>query len=239
MLRIDQRQENNITFLDIEGSFDIEAEDLIKDTITKSSSGSNGNFVFNFNEVETITSSGIGILLNAYMDVSKRGGIAKLSNVMPSILDAFQVHKVLPAFDIYPDEKSAAKRVHIELNEKGEKIRRLFERIIVDIQAKFKRFKKDVPAGMFRFKKADAKSLSIGGIFLQTYDTYDANTILVVKLLLPGGFLRKYVTFLGKVVWVAAKESHASIYPGMALSTLFIEEKEKNKLEDFIASQGV
>ncbi len=84
----------------MEGTLDIEAEGLIKGSITDNPSDSNGNFVFNFNDVGAITSSGIGILLNAYMDISKKGGIAKLANVKPSVLDAFQVHKVLHVFDI-------------------------------------------------------------------------------------------------------------------------------------------
>lgn len=222
----------------MEGALDIEAEDIIKGSITDKPSDANGNFVFNFNEVDAITSSGIGILLNAYMDISKKGGIAKLSNVKPSVLDAFQVHKVLPVFDIYPDENAAEKRVCMERDEKDEKIRRLFERINVDLNTKFKIFKKKAPSGIFGYKKAIAKTLSMCGIFLQTHDVYEANTILEVKLLLPGGFLKNNITFLGKVVWVAGKESQANIYPGMALCILSIEEKEKSKLEDFINLQG-
>ncbi len=238
MLKISQRHRNNITFLDMEGALDIEAEDLIKGSIADKSSDSNGNFVFNFNDVDTITSSGIGILLNAYMDISKKGGIAKLSNVKPIVLDAFQVHKVLPIFDIYPDENAAEKRVCMERDEKDEKIRRLFERIDIDLNAKFKIFKKSASSRIFGFKKAIAKTVSMCGIFLQTHDVYEANTILEVKLLLSGSILKNNITFLGKVVWVAGKESHANVYPGMALCILSIEEKEKSKLENFINLQG-
>lgn len=222
----------------MEGTLDIEAEDLIKRSTSDKPSDSNGNFVFNFNDVSAITSSGIGILLNAYMDISKKGGIAKLSNVKPIVLDAFQVHKVLPVFDIYPDENAAEKRVCMERDEKDEKLRRLFERINVDLDVKFRLFKKKAPSGIFGYKKAIAKTVSLCGIFLQTTDIYEANSILEVKLLLPGGFFRKNVTSLCKVVWVAGKESHANVYPGMALCILSIEEKEKSKLEDFINLQG-
>ncbi len=238
MLEISKRDRNNITFLDMEGALDIEAEEVIKGSITDNPSDSNGSFVFNFNDVDTITSSGIGILLNAYMDISKNGGIAKLSNVKPSVLDAFQVHKVLPVFDIYPDENAAEKRVCMERDEKDEKIQRLFERIDIDLKAKFKEIKKNTPSEIFGSRKAIAKSVSMCGIFLQTDDVYEANTIFEVKLLLPGSFLRNNITFLAKVVWIAGKESHANLYPGMALCILSIEEKEKSKLEDFISLQG-
>ena len=178
MLNISRRHRNNIAFLDMEGSLDIEAEDLIKRSIADKPSDSNGNFVFNFNDVGTITSSGIGILLNAYMEISKKGGLAKLSNVKPSVLDAFQVHKVLPVFDIYPDESAAEKRVCMERDENDEKIRRLFERINVDLKAKFKIFKKSAPSEIFSSKKAIAKSVSMCGTFLQTHDVYEANSYI-------------------------------------------------------------
>jgi hypothetical protein len=56
--------------------------------------------------------------------------------------------------------------------------------------------------------------------------------------LLPNGFIKPHIKFLGKVVWVAEKEKHSNLYPGMALCTLFMEEKEKSNLEEFLKQQG-
>lgn len=239
MIKISQRKDEDITILDVEGTYDVEAQDLIKEFIVNNPKYFNENLLWNFKEVSSISSGGIGILLNACTEIKKQGRITYLFNVSPEVLEVFQLHKVLPVFDIYPDEYAAKKQVKIEVGKKGEAFIRLFERINVNLKAKFKKFKKGRLSGIKGFYNAEAKSLSMCGIFLNTKNTCSTDTLLETRLLLPGGFFKPHVEFIGKVVWVAKKEEQSNLYPGMALCILFMEEKEKSKLEEFLKQQGV
>jgi anti-anti-sigma factor len=238
MIKISQRKDRDITILDVEGTYDIEAQNLINEFITNKPEHFNENLLWNFKEVSSISSSGVAILLNACTEIKKQGRITNLFNVRPEVLEVFQLHKVLPILNIYPDENAAKRQVQLEAEKKGQAYIRLFERINVNLKAKFKIFKKGRLSGIHRFQNAEAKSLSMCGIFLHTKNTCSANTLLETKLLLPNGFIKPHIKFLGKVVWVAEKEKHSNLYPGMALCTLFMEEKEKSNLEEFLKQQG-
>ena len=84
------------------------------------------------------------------------------------------------------------------------------------------------------YTEIEASSLSMGGIFLKTGTTYETDTVLEVRLALPTGIFKPQVKLLAKVVWSADKEADGAPSKGMALSTLFIDEGERRKLESFL-----
>jgi anti-anti-sigma factor len=238
MLTIGHRKDSDITVLDLAGDFGADAQAAISELVAKYTHDAHTNIVWNFRDVSAINSSGIGILLNACGEIKKHGAIAKLARVSPAALEVFGIHKVIPVFDIYPDEAAAKKRIRIEVEETDKAYVRLFERINVDLKARFKEFKKGFLRGLARPRAADATSLSMCGIFLKTGSTYPKDTLLETTLLLPEGGSKPQVKFLGKVVWVADREKQPGLYPGMALCTLFMEDAEKAKLEGFIKAHG-
>jgi anti-anti-sigma factor len=239
MLKISYRHDNEVTILDMTGSIDMDAQDTIHVLTEITSDASLKNLLWNFKEVDSISSSGVGILLNAYVEIKNQGRIGKLINVGPGVLEVFQVHKVLPVFEIFPNEETARKQIGIDTEEREKAYIRLFERINVDLKAKFKLATKGVGASVHKFHGGDATSLSMCGIYLRTHYTHPKDTLLETRLMLPGGFFRPQVRFLSKVAWEADKETHADMYPGMALCILFMEIKEKAKLEKFLTEHGV
>lgn len=237
MLNVNYRKEkDNISILDLSGTFDLDSQEVVQRLVSTESEKSAGNQLWNFSGVDSITSSGVGILLNAISEIREQGRIAKLVSVGPELLDVFIVHKVLPALDIRPDEISAIKQIGIEMSEKEKEYKRLFERVSVILKAKFKKFGK--VNGSDSLSGAETKCVSRSGLFLSTALTYDADTILDVRLLLPVGLFKPQVRFLGKVVWVADRDKQPDMYPGMALCTLFMEGKERAKLEEFLTCHG-
>ncbi len=239
MLQISYRHDDDITVLDMSGVIDVEAQDTIKLLTEISADGSLKNLLWNFKEVENISSSGVAILLNAYAEIKKQDRINKLIYVSPKLLEVFQVHKVLPAFDIFPNEASAKRQILVDSQEREKAYKRLFERISIELKAKFKLATKGVGADVHKFHGGEATSLSMCGIYLHTDYTHPTDTLIEVKLVLPGGFFRPHVKFLAKVAWEANPKEHTGMYPGMALSILFMMVKEKAKLEKYLNEHGV
>lgn len=239
MLKLGSRKEQDITCLDLDGEFGIDAYRPLESFLNKDSSNSSPGIIWNFKDVSSISGGGIGILLNAYLDMKDRGIIPRLANLRPDVLDVLQVHKVLSAFEIYSDEAAASKNIRNEMETRGEGYRRLFDRISIDLKARFKRFRKGRQAAVHSTYDCTAKSLSRCGIFLQSKITYPANTLLEVDLLLPEGIIKSRVKFLGKVVWVADSETQKDLYPGMALSIMNIDESERARLVGYLDEYGV
>lgn len=239
MLNIRSRNAEEITVLDFEGDFDLNAQGPVSSVLGRKASDADGPVIWNFNDVASITGGGIGILINAFKEMGGLGRVAKLVNVRPSVVDVLQVHKVLPAFDIHTDEAAAAKQIRIEMEKKGEAIKRLFDRINIDLKARFKRFREGREAVDCKVCNAEAKSLSRCGIFLCTNELYPRDTVLQVYLELPTGLFKPQVKFLGKVVWVTETRNKDGMGPGMAMSIVSLAPEERTKLEEFLEGHGV
>jgi anti-anti-sigma factor len=239
MLQISYRHDEDVTTLDMNGVIDVDAQDTIKLLTEISSDGSLKNLLWNLKDVEEISSSGVAILLNAYAEIKKQNRINKLIYVGPKLLEVFQVHKVLPAFDIFPNEASAKKQILVDSQERENAYKRLFDRISVELKAKFRLATKGVGADVHKFHNGEATSLSMCGIYLHTDYTHPKDSLIEMKLVLPGGFFRPHVKFLAKVAWEADPTKHHDRYPGMALCILFLDIKEKAKLEKYLHELGV
>jgi anti-anti-sigma factor len=240
MFHIQQRKEETLTLIDIAGVFDNEAHDPVAEIVKVATGQEQINLIWNFDGISSINSSGIAILLNATVEIAKHGGISKLVNVSPAVLEVFDIHKVLPAVDIYADEEAAKKKVSIDRAEKEKAYTRLFERLDVTLKAKFRHFKKSKAFSfMHRFHTAEAKSVSMCGIYLQTSSVEAPNTLLEVKFMLPEGSPDSEISSVCKVVWAADKEKQKELYPGLALCTMHMNSREKAKLEAFLTSRGL
>ncbi len=235
MLKIDSRDAAYATILDLTGEIDIEAETRLKDEAVHGVP-SGTNIIWNFSEVSNVSSTALGILLDISKEITRNGGTSRIVNISPEVLDVFQVHKVIQAFSILPDEKSALRRIVLDQEKEGDRYGRLFERLKVKLKGRMKLFRKGRQGSRETepYTEVEASSLSMGGIFLKTGTTYDANTVLDIRLALPTGIFKPQVKLLAKVVWSADKESDGAPSKGMALSTLFIDEDERKKLENFL-----
>ncbi len=240
MLDIQLRKEEKLTLIDMAGVFGNEAHEPVEEIVKNATASESVNLIWNFDGISSINSSGIAILLNACVEISKHGGINKLVNVSPAVLEVFEIHKVLPAVDIHADIEAARKKITIDRAENEESYTRLFQRLDVTLDARFRKFKKTKSLSfMNRFHNAKAKSISLGGIYLQTSATEAPNTLLEVKFLLPDDTPDSEVSCVCKVVWAADKNKQKALYPGLALSTMHLDSRERAKLEAFLKSRGV
>ncbi len=237
MLNINRREDEDMVVLDLEGAFDLDSLEPVNRVMKDKTALSAAGVLWNFKEVHSINSSGIGILLDAFTQLKKRGNITKLVNVNDEVLDVLNVHKVLPAFDIHPCEMSAGKELKLELNDTTGRLVRLFDRIEVKLLARFKNFKKGRESETFPEHEAEVVSLSRGGVFLHTEEVYDEGSVLEVVLTLSPD--DESVKMLGKVVWVANQGEHSYRYPGMALNIVCMDRDNLARLTEFLKTHGV
>ncbi len=239
MLTLDFKQDCNMKIMYLDGDFDLDAEEVLDKALAGKDESRYDGLIWNFQNVRSISSSGIAILFNAYMDVKKKGVITKLTNVDDAVLDILSVHKILQAFDIHPTEDAALKQVRLDLATiKSSNSKRLFERINVDLAASFKLFRKGRESATCKSHNATATTLSKCGLFLKTHASFPSDTPLEINLSLHSDKPEPEVTFLAKVAWVAGKDCHPEFFPGIALSILNITTAEKLKLMSFLDAHG-
>lgn len=113
-LKIKRRTENKVTVLDLTGALDADSEMIVDDFIDSNSSGMGKEIILNFGNLRSVNGSGIGVLINALVRFKKSGGIVRLVNINPRLLGVFDVHRVLPALNIYPDMRSALNQINKE-----------------------------------------------------------------------------------------------------------------------------
>jgi anti-sigma B factor antagonist len=63
--------------------------------------------VFNLADVNYIDSSGVGELVNAYVNVTNSGGRLKLLNLTKRVRELLAITKLLTVFDVFDNEKAA------------------------------------------------------------------------------------------------------------------------------------
>ena len=239
MLTLDLKQDCNIAVIYLDGDFDLDSEDTLNTAIAGKDESCFSGLVWNFKNVRSITSSGIAILYNAYIEIQKKGVITKLTNVDDAVLDILSVHKILPAFDIHPTEDAAIKQVRLDLASiMSSNSKRLFERIDVELDASFKLFRTGRESTTCKSYKATATTLSKCGLFLKTYTSFPSDTPLEITLSLRDGKHEPTATFLAKVAWVAGRDCHPEFFPGIALSILNITTGEKLKLLSYLDAHG-
>lgn len=109
-MKIDTRQKDGVTVLDIDGRI-IEPESVALKNIIDEEIGSaeagEVRMLLNMKHVQAMDSSGLGIVIAAYTSVQRRGGRIALLNVRENINSLIVMSKLLAIFDRYDNEEEA------------------------------------------------------------------------------------------------------------------------------------
>ena len=65
--------------------------------------------IINFQEVEFIDSTGVGVLVDAFQRMSKKDRSIKITKLQAPVHSLFEITRLNSLFDIFEDEKSAIK----------------------------------------------------------------------------------------------------------------------------------
>lgn len=109
-MRVNVRQREGVTILDLKGKITIGVGDVaLRDAIHEALNAGASRILVNLEDVSTIDSSGVGELVSSYTTVTNRGGKLKLVNLPPKVADILQITQLITVFDVYDTEDEALK----------------------------------------------------------------------------------------------------------------------------------
>ena len=107
-MNIVQRQEGDVTVLDVAGKITIGVGDVaVRDAVQVALGSGARSILLNLKGVTTIDSAGVGELVSAYTTVTNRGGKLKLLNLPPKVNDILQITQLITVFEVHDDEREA------------------------------------------------------------------------------------------------------------------------------------
>lgn len=80
------------------GSITVHSHNDLQTSIIECTDGPGDNILLSLECLDKISSSGVGILVTACVDIQKQGRILKLVMVPTDILEKLDLHMVLPVF---------------------------------------------------------------------------------------------------------------------------------------------
>lgn len=108
MLSISERQNGNLTVLDLEGNIIMGGGSArLREAISQLVARQKTEVLLNLERVKYIDSSGTGEILSGAGTFNEAGGHLMLSNLSPKVREVLALSSVLPILDVYEDEAAA------------------------------------------------------------------------------------------------------------------------------------
>jgi anti-sigma B factor antagonist len=109
-MKIDERQVQDVTILDLHGKIMIgDGDDALRDAVSKAVDAGKTKLLLNLADVPYVDSAGLGEIVRCYTTVSRKGGRLKLINLTKKIQDLLAITKLLTVFETYDAEDEAVK----------------------------------------------------------------------------------------------------------------------------------
>jgi anti-sigma B factor antagonist len=107
-LSISTRERQGVTVLDLSGRIVAGEEcESLRKTVKDLLAANQKKLLLNMGNVGRVDSTGIGGLVEAVILTAKQGGELKLVNLPRLIHNVLSTHRLLQAFDVYPNEEEA------------------------------------------------------------------------------------------------------------------------------------
>lgn len=107
-MKIEKRQRDGATILDLQGRITIGEGDVALREAVHSAVGEGAtSILLNMGRVRAIDSSGVGELVAAYTTVTNRGGKLRLFSLPSRVLGVLQITQLVTVLDILEDEDEA------------------------------------------------------------------------------------------------------------------------------------
>ena len=107
-MKIDKRQRDGATILDLQGRITIgEGDVALREAVLAAVGEGAANILLNMGRVRSIDSSGVGELVAAYTTVTNRGGKLRLFSLPSKVLGVLQITQLVTVLDILEDEDEA------------------------------------------------------------------------------------------------------------------------------------
>ncbi len=107
-MKIDRRQRDGATILDLRGKITIGVGDVaLREAVQGAISDGATNILLNMGRVRSIDSSGVGELVAAYTTVANRGGKLRLFGLPGRVLGVLEMTQLVTVLDILDNEDEA------------------------------------------------------------------------------------------------------------------------------------
>ena len=108
MLNIQERQNENVTILNLEGDVILGGGSAkLRETLAQLIKDNKINVLLNFQKVRYIDSSGIGEIISTQESFNQINGSLKICNLTPKVEEVLALSSILPILDIYDTETEA------------------------------------------------------------------------------------------------------------------------------------
>ncbi|MCI0471794.1 MAG: STAS domain-containing protein [Candidatus Aminicenantes bacterium] len=108
MMKIEKRQEKDVTILDLKGKILIgDGIDELRAAINNAIKAKETKLLLNFKDVPYLDSTGLGEVVRSYTSIKKEGGAVKILNLTQKVKDLLSVTKLITVFETFEDEKKA------------------------------------------------------------------------------------------------------------------------------------
>lgn len=107
-MKINERQVQGITVLDVAGKITIGAGDvMLREAVQKALAAGAKGILINLKDVTTIDSSGVGELVSSYATSTGRGAKLKLVNLPAKVQDILMITQLITVFEVFDSEDEA------------------------------------------------------------------------------------------------------------------------------------
>lgn len=221
------REVSGVNILDIEGTVDINASEIVE-TVGWLVNTGKLSIIVNLENVDLVDYSGLSILAIAYKNVVNHKGALKFLNVPLSVIELFRIVRLESVFEVYADEESAIASFSQSDVEKMN-LRRKFPRLDMHIHAEYR-----LVGRSKRPKTLSGEVLNISGagIYIYTANTLPINSLVELAIHLPDAPAPLEAN--GIVTWLADKDLQRHSYPGMGISFIHLTPEKEAAIIGFI-----
>ena len=232
-MNISARQKGGIIILDLSGTIDANAANLIE-AVGMCVRQHKLDILCNFEQVDKIDYMGISVIVIAYKEAVNHKGRMKLVNVPVHLRGIFNVTGLEGVFEFYVNEEQALgsfKEDRVIEEIKRRQLRRRFKRLPIDVKVEFK--SKFTSKPKQHLQSGEILDLSADGAYIYgKNDDYHLGEILHLKMVLmpqPGE-----VKLDARVVWFSDKDIQPHCHPGMGVEFYNISSGLQSSILEFI-----
>ncbi len=102
-----QNQNSSISIIDIQGEITSTAENILMDAYTQATSAGAREILLNFNDLEYMNSSGIGLLVTLLIRINRQKQHLGVFGLSDHYRQIFELTRLDEAINIYPGESEA------------------------------------------------------------------------------------------------------------------------------------
>jgi anti-sigma B factor antagonist len=110
-MKIDIRQEQQVTVISVDGEVDASNSTDLGDSLDQLLADGHKKLIVDLKDVKFIDSSGLGTLVRVYKHARADSGDVCLASLQPTVKRVFELTRLDRVFEVHPDSEAAVKKL--------------------------------------------------------------------------------------------------------------------------------